>query len=119
LGHTFAHALEAYTQYQRWLHGEAVAIGLYCAAVLSNKMGLIDTIVVDQVELMLRYAGLPHKIPSSINLEKLIDLMSLDKKIKNKCLRFVVIQKPSDCYLEDKVTEDCLYNTLITVVGGE
>ena len=69
LGHTFAHALEAYTHYQFWLHGEAVAIGLYCAAVLSYKMGLIKVSHVEQVELMLRYAGLPHKIPSNIDLK--------------------------------------------------
>lgn len=119
LGHTFAHALEAYTQYQLWLHGEAVAIGLYCAAVLSYKAGLIDMAAVEEVELMLRYAGLPHKIPKFIDLEKLRDLMSLDKKIKNNCLRFVVIRKPGDCYLNDKIAEDCLYNTLITAVEGE
>ncbi|BCA95910.1 3-dehydroquinate synthase [Legionella antarctica] len=119
LGHTFAHALETYTHYQRWLHGEAVAIGLYCAAVLSHKAGLIDMKVVEQIESMLRYAGLPHKIPRTIDLEKLRNLMSLDKKIKNNCLRFVVIKKPGDCYLDDKITEDCLYNTLITAVEGE
>lgn len=119
LGHTFAHALEAYTHYKFWLHGEAVAIGLYCAAVLSRKLGLIDELDVGQVELMLRYAGLPHKIPRFIDLEKLRDLMSLDKKIKNNCLRFVVIQKPGTCYLDDKVTEDCLHNTLITASEGE
>ena len=119
LGHTFAHALEAYTNYQRWLHGEAVAIGLYCASVLSYKMGLVDLFFVEQVELMLHNAGLPHKIPKTIDLKKLTDLMSLDKKIKNNCLRFVVIQKPGNCYLSDKVTEDCLNNTLITAVEGE
>lgn len=119
LGHTFAHALEAYTHYQRWLHGEAVAIGLYCAAVLSYKIGLIDLFLVEQVEMMLRNAGLPHKIPKSVDLQKLTDLMSLDKKIKNNCLRFVVIQKPGDCYLSDKITEDCLNHTLIASVEGE
>ena len=119
LGHTFAHALEAYTQYQHWLHGEAVAIGLYCAALLSCNIGLIGEVEVEQVELMLRYAGLPHKIPRFIDLNKLRGLMSLDKKIKNNCLRFVVIQKPGDCYLDDKITEDCLHNTLITAVEGE
>ncbi len=119
LGHTFAHALETYTHYQRWLHGEAVAIGLYCAAVLSYKAGLIDVLVVEQIESMLRYAGLPHKIPRTIDLEKLRNLMSLDKKIKNNCLRFVVIRKPGDCYLDDKITEDCLHNALITAVEGE
>lgn len=119
LGHTFAHALETYTHYQHWLHGEAVAIGLYCAAVLSCKTGLIDESVVEQVESMLLYAGLPHKIPRSVDLTKLRDLMSLDKKTKNNCLRFVVIKKLGDCYLDDKITEDCLHNTLITAVEGE
>lgn len=119
LGHTFAHALEAYTHYQQWLHGEAVAIGLYCAAVLSYKMGLIEQQLVIEIEEMLRSASLPHKIPGSINLEKLRDLMNLDKKIKNNCLRFVLIRKPGECYLEEKVTEDSLYNTLCAAVEGE
>jgi 3-dehydroquinate synthase len=112
LGHTFAHALEAYTQYQVWLHGEAVAIGLFCAALLSCKLGLIDALLVKQIEQMLAYSGLPHKIPKDINLEKLKDLMSLDKKIKNNCLRFVVIKKPGDCYLSDSVLDEYLQETL-------
>lgn len=119
LGHTFAHALEAYTHYQKWLHGEAVAIGLYCASILSCKMGLVDESLARQVEKMLVYAGLPHKIPETVDLEQLKDLMSLDKKIKNNRLRFVVIKKPGDCYLDDTVTKDCLHNTLITAVEGE
>lgn len=119
LGHTFAHALETYTNYQQWLHGEAVAIGLYCAAVLSQNMGLLDSKDVTLVEQMLKYAHLPHKIPKSIDLSQLRDLMSLDKKVKNNCLRFVVIKKPGECYLDDKVTEHCLHNTLITAVEGD
>lgn len=119
LGHTFAHALESYTHYQQWLHGEAVAIGLYCAAVLSHKIGLIDEQLVAQVEQMLQNAGLPHKIPRSINLEKLRELMGLDKKIKNNRLRFVLIKAPGDCYLEDQITEESLYNTLVAAVEGE
>ena len=115
LGHTFAHALEAYSNYQQWLHGEAVAIGLYCAAIMSYKMKLMDKQLVEQMEQMqqmLQWAGLPHKIPRTVDLEKLRDLMSLDKKIKNNRLRFVLIKKPGECYLEDQVTEDCLYQTL-------
>lgn len=82
LGHTFAHALETYTQYQQWLHGEAVAIGLYCAAVLSYKMHLVDKQFVEQIEQILHHAGLPHKIPRTVNLKKLKDLMQSDKKLK-------------------------------------
>ncbi|MGL5742204.1 MAG: 3-dehydroquinate synthase [Legionella sp.] len=119
LGHTFAHALETYTHYQQWLHGEAVAIGLYCAAVLSYKMNLIDVSLVQQIEQILDYAGLPHKIPNTIDIKKLIELMYLDKKIKNNHLRFVLIKKAGDCYLEAGITEDCLYNALVEAVRGE
>ena len=119
LGHTFAHALEAYTQYRQWLHGEAVAIGLYCAAVLSAKLKLNDGLLVEQVKQMLEFAGLPHQIPASINLKQLMDLMRLDKKIKEDCLRFVVIKTPGDCLLYDGVTQTCLVDTLTMVAEGE
>lgn len=119
LGHTFAHALEAYTKYQYWLHGEAVAIGLYCASILSVKLGLNDDSLIAEVENLLIQAGLPHKIPGFIQLDQLEDLMSLDKKVKNNCLRFIVIKKPGNCYLEDKITKACLHDTLIAAVEGE
>lgn len=119
LGHTFAHALEAYTHYQQWLHGEAVAIGIYCAAVLSYQMKLIDEKLVKQIEQILQSAGLPHKIPSTVNLKKLIDLMKLDKKVKNNRLRFILIKNPGNCYLEDRITEDSMYHALVAAVRGE
>jgi 3-dehydroquinate synthase len=118
LGHTFAHALETYTHYKLWLHGEAVAIGLYCASLLSYHLGLLDLGIVTLVEHMLQNAGLPHKIPATIDLKQLRDLMKRDKKIINNCLRFVVIKEPGQCYLEEKVTEDCLYNTLIAATDS-
>ena len=119
LGHTFAHALESYTNYQYWLHGEAVAIGLYCAALLSMNLGLIDKNLVAQVRKMIEWAGLPYKIPHDFSLDKLKELMKLDKKNKNNSVRFVVINKPGDCYLQDQITEECLHNTLISAVEGE
>ena len=118
LGHTFAHALETYTHYRQWLHGEAVGIGLYCAAILSQNLGLIEFAVVDSLEQMLKWAGLPHKIPKDVDLIKLAHLMSLDKKIKNGCLRFVVIRSPGDCYLDDQITEHYVQRALVASVEG-
>ena len=39
-GHTFGHALEAETAYQRFLHGEAVAFGMRAAVYLAESDGL-------------------------------------------------------------------------------
>jgi len=118
LGHTFAHALEAYTHYQCWLHGEAVAIGLYCAALLSYQLGYLDQENLDLVDGLLLKAGLPRRIPEQIDLRVLQGLMCHDKKIKNKKLRFVLIRAPGDCYLDERVTDDCIYQALTGAVKG-
>lgn len=119
LGHTFAHALESYTNYRRWLHGEAVAIGLYCASQLSYQMGYLDQSTLRLIDALLKKAHLPCRIPKEIDIKKLQKLMEQDKKIKNNVLRFVVIRKPGDCYLEDKVTDHLLHDVLMESVEGD
>ena len=116
LGHTFAHALESCMHYERWLHGEAVAIGLYCAALLSHHMGLIDHSELAAVDLLLEKAKLPRRIPKDIDLATLHSLMFNDKKIKNKALRFVLMRSLGNCYLDDKVTDDDLRHVLKSAV---
>ncbi len=119
LGHTFAHALEAYTHYQRWLHGEAVAIGLYCATLLSWQMGYIESTTLALVDSLLNKAKLPSRIPKDIDLIHLQALMFNDKKISNKMLRVVLIRRPGDCYLESGVPEESLRQVLMNAVEGE
>lgn len=119
LGHTFAHALEAYTHYQRWLHGEAVAIGLYCAALLSHQLGHLDKASLVLVDTLLTSAKLPTRIPKDIDLLNLQTLMMKDKKVKNKTLRFVLMRALGDCYLETGVTEKNLRHVLIEAVQGD
>lgn len=119
LGHTVGHALEACTDYSRWLHGEAVAIGLYCAALLSNRLGLLDVETLLRIDRLLSLAKLPRRIPADINLIQLRELMSQDKKIKDKRLRFILIRATGDCYIEDNVSEDTLVSVLRCAVEGE
>ncbi|KTD16417.1 3-dehydroquinate synthase [Legionella jordanis] len=119
LGHTFAHALESITHYERWLHGEAVAIGLYCAALLSHRCGLLDEAMVKLVNDMLSLAHLPRRIPRDVSLEAMRRAMSQDKKIKNKKLRFILMKAPGDCYIEEKVEDDLVFSVLQAAVEGD
>ena len=119
LGHTFAHALEAYTQYARWLHGEAVAIGLYCAALLSYQCSYLNRESLDLVELLLNNAGLPHKIPRDIDLDRLQAFMFHDKKIHRGALRFVLLKAPGDSFLDSHITMDRVKHALNSAVKGE
>lgn len=119
LGHTFAHALEAYTHYNRWLHGEAVAIGLYCASLLSRQHAQLDKKALHLVDKMLIMAKLPNRIPRDVDLSELRELMSQDKKIKDKSLRFILMKAIGNCYIEDKVSENSLRSTLQDAVEGD
>ncbi|KTC84143.1 3-dehydroquinate synthase [Legionella brunensis] len=119
LGHTFAHALEACTHYSRWLHGEAVAIGLYCAALLSQQYAHLNAETVNLIDEMLLMAKLPRRIPKDINLDELQSAMLQDKKIKNKNLRFILMKAVGDCYIEDNVPENLLRLILEAAVEGD
>ena len=90
LGHTFGHALEAIGKYERWLHGEAVAIGIVLAARTSAALGRIDAAVCERIERLLASAGLPTSA-SGIDADLVLDRMQLDKKADKKGLKLVLL----------------------------
>ncbi len=87
-GHTFAHALEVLLDY-RIRHGEAVAIGMGCAARLSVEMGLADESLVGIQEEALKRRGLSTLLPD-VDLEEMVRLMGRDKKGANGNIACVV-----------------------------
>ena len=88
-GHTFGHAIESLTGYQRYLHGEAVAIGIAMAMDLSARLGLVAQADARRVQHLLRKAGLPHAA-QGVSPETMLDAMAMDKKARNGCVRLVV-----------------------------
>ena len=90
-GHTIAHGLEAATQYKRFLHGEAVAIGMVGAAKLSQRLGLLPSPAVERQQALLRKFGLPTGF-SGLDLTEIARAMELDKKTKEKAIRWVLLQ---------------------------
>ena len=90
-GHTIAHGLEAATQYKRFLHGEAVAIGMVGAAKLSQRLGLLPSAAVERQQALLQKFGLPTGF-SGLGLTEITRAMELDKKTKEKAIRWVLLQ---------------------------
>jgi len=89
-GHTIAHGLEAATQYKRFLHGEAVAIGMMGVAKLSQRLGLLSSDVVQRQQSLLQRFGLPVSF-SGLSLAEVVRAMELDKKIRAKAIRWVLL----------------------------
>jgi 3-dehydroquinate synthase len=89
-GHTLAHAIESATGYMRFLHGEAVAIGMTAAASMSVRMGLLEPDVAErQKELLGRY-HLPIRA-EGLDRTRVEAAMALDKKVKSKSIRWVLL----------------------------
>jgi 3-dehydroquinate synthase len=91
-GHTFAHAIESAMAYKGCLHGEAVAIGMCCAAHVSHALGLIDKAVIKQIEDLCALAGLPTTLPD-LSIDTLLQLMQRDKKAVAGKISLIVVQK--------------------------
>jgi 3-dehydroquinate synthase len=96
-GHTIAHGLEAATQYKRFLHGEAVAIGMMGAAKLSQRLGLLPSAAVERQQALLEKFGLPTSLRAErsklkLSLALITRAMELDKKVKGKAIRWVLLQ---------------------------
>lgn len=91
-GHTFAHAYETLCGYGELTHGEAVAIGMIDASYLAEKMGRIDSHVIERQRKLLQDLSLPTALPSDTSLspEAVLSCMKLDKKTVAGKLRFIL-----------------------------
>lgn len=89
-GHTFAHAFETASNYDALHHGEAVAIGMMCAATLGARMNQSPLSLFDRQSALWRRLGLPVSLPAELAQADLIPIMQRDKKAKNGKLHFVL-----------------------------
>lgn len=112
LGHTFGHAVETYTGYTQWLHGEAVGLGLVMAADLSARLGWIAHTEAARCEALVARAGLPVKPPAGMRPEDFRRLMAGDKKVAAGQLRFVLLKALGEAVLTSAFDDAKLGETL-------
>jgi len=99
-GHSFGHALESLTAYSRYLHGEAVAIGMVIAANLSEQRGLCPSGTADRLSGLLETLGLPTKLPPDIPNDSIQDALELDKKALAGGLRLILLEAPGAAVID-------------------
>jgi len=99
LGHTFGHAIETGVGYGVWLHGEAVAAGMYMAAALSERLGWISAAEVARVEAVILSARLPVRAPADLEPERMLELMAVDKKAQEGKIRLVLLKAVGEAVL--------------------
>lgn len=91
LGHTFAHAMEASSEFEGWLHGEAVALGIVLAARLSHQLGMLDALSLTRIHTLISHHHLLRPLPDLFSPKELRSCMNLDKKIKGNQHRLILL----------------------------
>jgi 3-dehydroquinate synthase len=111
-GHTIGHAMEALTEYAGLLHGEAISMGMCCAARLSVKRVGLDETEAERLKALLAASGLPTRLREGFNLDELLAAMRLDKKACNGKLRFVLLKRLGETIVSNAVTDADIEETL-------
>ena len=104
-GHTFGHVIENLCGYGKWLHGEAVAIGMVAVGQLAVQRGLWENSDAKRQKNLLEKAGLPTKWPK-LQMEKVLRSLQGDKKVKNGKVKFVMPLKIGDVKLFDNISDE-------------
>lgn len=105
-GHTLGHAVETLTGYSRFLHGEAVAIGMLAAAQLSRALGFCEPEDVGRIDALIKSAGLPVTIPP-FPISDYLQAMLKDKKKTGSIINVVLMKRIGDVFLQP-VSQDQL-----------
>ena len=114
LGHTFGHAIENAMGYGVWLHGEAVAAGTLLAADLSKRIGWLSEEDLQRIIAIFKAAKLPVKAPN-LGVERYLELMGLDKKVKDGRIRLILQQSIAKAVVSDDYDTTLLQQTLSSI----
>lgn len=110
-GHTFGHVIENETKYKKYLHGEAVAIGMVMANNLSVKMGLMSEDEALRVKSLLEKYNLPVSYEIE-NVKSFYETFYLDKKSSDSTIKFILPVGIGDV----SITDECNKKTVISVL---
>lgn len=110
LGHTFAHAFERLANFEL-RHGEAVAMGLACAARLAHRLDHCSAETVERIVNLLRQVGLPTEAPPYPPAE-VWAAMGSDKKRQGQTLRFILPRAIGHVDIFDNVAREDIETVL-------
>lgn len=102
-GHTLGHAIEKYMNFE-FLHGECVLIGSLLAAIISYNKGYITKEQKQEIfDTILSY-DVP-KLPADLDIDKVISYTKNDKKVVGNKIKFVLIKKIGEAFIDMDVTD--------------
>ena len=112
-GHTFGHVIENETKYEKYLHGEAVGIGICMANDLSVKLGFMSEDESKSIKELLQSYDIPTNYEIN-DVEEFYEHFFLDKKSLDNKIKFILAIGIGDC----KITGEVSKNDVIDILKG-
>ncbi|MEA2098579.1 MAG: 3-dehydroquinate synthase [Campylobacterota bacterium] len=110
-GHTFGHVIENETKYKKFLHGEAVAIGMVMANETAVKMGLMSQDEALRVKSLLQKYSLQTQY-QIVNSESFYETFYLDKKSSDTAITFIIPMGLGGVEITDKIDKNLIISVL-------
>ncbi|WP_343183506.1 3-dehydroquinate synthase [Buchnera aphidicola] len=111
-GHTYGHAIESYFNYKKYLHGEAISIGMVIASNTSEILGFLKKKTVCRIISLLKKFNLPVIPPKNMPLDSYFFYMKKDKKNIFGNIRLILPYKIGLVKSHDKVTKEIIFSSI-------
>jgi len=116
-GHTIAHALEAVTGYQRFLHGEALGVGLLGAALIAEQVTGLDSAIVERHRELARCYGLPLVAPG-VDAKAVQQAILSDKKVQGGAVHWILLEEPGRPVVRSDVPPELVASVIEQLTQG-
>jgi 3-dehydroquinate synthase len=111
-GHTVGHAIERAGNYRKFLHGEAISLGIVAACAVSIKRAGLAPGQRDAVIDLLQRFDLPTRLPKNFPREKIFKALKFDKKFEAGKIRFVVTPRIGAAFLTTDITFEDIHEAV-------
>ncbi|MCS7031171.1 MAG: 3-dehydroquinate synthase [Gloeomargarita sp. SKYG116] len=116
-GHTIGHAIETVTQYRRYTHGEAVALGMIAAGDIAVQLGWWSETEQQRQKALITKVKLPIQLAPDVDIEAIKNALNWDKKVEGGTVRFILPKAIGRAEITDQVSAELIHQALIRLKG--
>ena len=119
-GHTIGHAIEAAQAYGGMLHGEAISVGMVGAAMIAERVGLIDSAIVERHKRVFTRFGSPIRLVGKyrVSTDAILGAIQSDKKVSGGEVSWVLLESVGNPVLRKDVPSDVVRDVVNELTGG-
>ncbi len=110
-GHTVGHAIENSCGYGKYLHGEAVILGICAALKISKDILGLDSKITDRIIEKLESIPLGHSL-DKLDIDRTMSVLSRDKKVRDGKVNFVLLNDIASPVIVNDINSEKIRETL-------